>query len=621
MMRRAYLGIVAFLFSTGSLFAQESGKIDQAINSFMEPITNWVFKFVFVGVELEDWDGNPIPNADGSAMELPLILLWLVGAALIFTVLFKFANIRCLPLAFRTVKGKYSRDDDPGEITHFQALSAALSATVGLGNIAGVAIAVSLGGAGAVFWMVVVGFLGMTSKFCECTLGVKYRTIQNGKVFGGPMYYLRDGLAERDMKGLGKVLSVLFAIMCVGAAFGGGNMFQANQSCQQLVGVTSSEDHLLAKKELESVKKDQAALNQITASIAALEEDAVQLEKDVAASPRFAWQNENLDEQLAETRVLLTTEREVLSENEDRFGDLDDRMAAAEARVSETEGFLGRQRWIFGVGLAVLVGLVIIGGIQGIAKVTSKLVPIMTAVYIVSCATVLLANFADVPAAFGHIVKEAFVPNAIAGGFIGAFIQGIRRAAFSNEAGFGSAPIAHAAVKTRKPASEGLVALLEPLMDTIVVCTMTGLAIVVTAPDHNYIAAGGGIALTSSAFETVVPAFQYVLLACVILFAFSTLISWSYYGQQAWAFLFGKSKGMEMLYKVIFCIFVVIGASLSLGSVLDFSDGMLFAMSLFNLIGVYLLLPVVRREFDIFKAFAKRIDEGASVHDADEAES
>ncbi len=612
--RRLLLGVILLLWG-GFVSAQEETataspppvveekSIDEHINEIMAPVTDWVFKFVFVSVE--------IPAGGDAKIDLPLILLWLVGAALLFTVTFRFINLRSFGVAARTIKGKYSSPDDPGEISHFQALTAALSATVGLGNIAGVAIAVSIGGPGAVFWMVVAGFLGMTSKFAECTLGVKYRTIVNGKVFGGPMYYLRDGFKERDMEGLGKTLAVFFAIMCVGAALGGGNMFQANQSGQQLLTVVESEEHLQAQKELAQAKAELSFLKDVGDRSSALSEGAAELAQREKSEEKFRWADDGTSQALSSVQESLKVEKAQLEDDSERIKAATANVLAKEAEVERTKGFFSRNRWVFGAVLAILVALVIIGGISGIATVTSRLVPMMTLIYVTACIIVLGANMAEVPTAFRSIVTEAFAPTAAAGGFIGAFIQGIRRSAFSNEAGFGSAPIAHAAVKTKHPASEGLVALLEPFMDTIVVCTMTGLAIVVTAPVHEFSAGDGGIQLTSAAFESVVPWFRYILLGCVVLFAFSTMISWSYYGQQAWSYLFGRSKIVELIYKFLFCAFVVVGASLSLGKVLDFSDGMLFAMSLFNLIGVYVLLPVVKRELKSYLDHVKAVDAGS----------
>ena len=347
-----------------SAWAGEKGGLDAAIDSFFAPISKYSNMVVFF----------KIPGT-----EIPFVLALLVVSAIFLTIRFGFINVRGLGMAFRTLKGKYSKKDDPGEITHFQALTAALSATVGLGNIAGVAIAISVGGPGATFWMILCGVFGMTTKFCECTLGTKYRIIdENGKVHGGPMYYLSQGFAELGYAGFGKILAVIFAVACILASFGGGNMFQGNQACQQLIAITGGQDSFFADK-----------------------------------------------------------------------------------------------GWLFGVILAITVGSVILGGIVGIAKVTSKLVPFMCAIYVLCALYILLTHFTEIPGAFKQIFEGAFSMKAGLGAMIGVLIQGVKRAAFSNEAGFGSAPIAHSAVKTSKPASEGYVALLEPFVDTVIVCTMT----------------------------------------------------------------------------------------------------------------------------------------------------
>lgn len=495
---------------------------DQQIDKFFGDYTSGFVNSVFFSVKINGY-------------EVLAVVLWLAAAGVILTFAFQFVNIRSFGLALRTVRGKYSNPDDPGEVTHFQALSAAVSGTVGLGNIAGVAIGIKQGGPGVAFWLFLSGFLGMTTKFAECTLGVKYREIlPDGRVSGGAMYYLRKGLAERGMGGLGKVLAFFFAIFCIFASFGGGNIFQVNQTTAQLVAVTGGSESVFAQNQ-----------------------------------------------------------------------------------------------WMFGAIMAVMTGLVIIGGIKGIAKVTDKLVPVMCVTYIVSCLAVLAVNAGNLGSAFGRIISEAFEPRAaVTGGLLAAFVWGMRRATFSNEAGIGSAPIAHAAAKTRKPASEGVVALLEPFMDTVVICTMTALVLCVTmqfdgdtgnfALNGQNFSLGGkdtstgfGIQMTSLAFETVHSGFRYVLFACVFLFAFSTLITWSYYGLQAWQFLFGKSKVMEGLYKVIFCLVIVIGSAASMDKAIDFSDASLFAMSIPNLIGVYLLLPVVRREYADFLAHARAVDAGS----------
>ncbi len=466
--------------------------IDEKINESVAPATQAISDFVFYPIQL------------GDGIAVPFILIWLLVGALFFTFYLKFINVRGFARALEIIKGTYTKPEDPGQVTHFQALSAALSGTVGLGNIAGVAIAISVGGPGATVWMVLAGFLGMSSKFTECTLAVKYREIEaDGTVNGGPMYYLKHGFAERGLGGLGKFLAVFFAIMCIGGSLGGGNMFQVNQAAQQFISMPLIRD-----------------------------------------------------------------------------------------------SFFAGNSWIFGLIMAILVGIVILGGIQSIVKVTEKIVPFMCGIYLLGALIVLGANFGQIPEAVGAIFEGAFSGTAVAGGVIGAMIQGIRRAAFSNEAGIGSAAIAHSTVKTGIPVTEGFVASLEPFIDTVVVCTMTALVIIVTG---NYSAADGdGIALTSDSFATVIEWFPIVLSVAVVLFAFSTMISWSYYGLKAWTYLFGRSKTTELLYKLMFCTFVVIGAAMNLGAVTDFSDAMIFAMAFPNLIGLYFLAPVVKREMNSF---------------------
>ncbi|MEO0897415.1 MAG: alanine/glycine:cation symporter family protein [Bacteroidota bacterium] len=427
---------------------------------------------------------------------LPIVIIILLLGATFFTFYFGFVNIRKFGLAVNVVRGKYSDPNEAGEVSHFQALTAALSGTVGLGNIAGVAIAISIGGAGATFWMIIAGLLGMSSKFAECTLGVKYRQIDaDGEVSGGPMYYLSQGLKEKGLGGLGRIFAIFFAVMCIGGSFGGGNMFQVNQAYKQFVNVS----HL-----------------------------------DVSG-------------------------------------------------------------WIFGIVMAALVAVVIIGGIKSIASVTDKIVPFMVGIYVAAALIIIGLNLGEVPRAFSEIFAGAFAPTAVAGGFIGVLIQGFRRAAFSNEAGVGSASIAHSAVKTNNPASEGIVALLEPFIDTVVVCTMTALVIVIT-DNHLDPNASDGVVLTSRAFASQIPFADYILAIAVILFAFSTMITWSYYGLKAWTYLFGDSNVADITYKVLFCTFVVIGSAATLGSVTGFSDAMIFAMSVPNIIGVVILSPVVKEE-------------------------
>jgi len=507
--------------------AQDKG-IDQIIDEKFGNATGWFVDFIFYKISFSE-------NIQIFWVLFPLIL-----GATYFTIYFKFINFRGFITSINIVRGKYddldhheslpaAGDSTPGgdaietaavegaegEVTHFQALTAALSATVGLGNIAGVAIAVSIGGAGATFWMIVAGFLGMASKFVECTLGVKYRDIdENGTVYGGPMYYLTKGLKSKGLEKLGKVLAVVFAVFVIGGSFGGGNMFQVNQAFQLVENITGGE-----------------------------------------------------------------------------------------------ASFLHGKGWLFGLVMAALVGIVIIGGIKKIAKVTDKIVPFMVVIYVTASLFVILSNYTMIGDAFAQIFSGAFSPEGVAGGAVGVLVQGFKRAAFSNEAGVGSASIAHSAVKTKYAASEGLVALLEPFIDTVVVCTMTALVLIITgnvAAENSSLNDAQAILLTSGAFESVISWFPYVLTIAVVLFAFSTMISWSYYGFQGWAYLFGRSKKMEYLYKIIFCLFVIVGSAASLGSVIGFSDAMIFAMMVPNMVGIIILAPKVKTELVRFMDAIKK---------------
>lgn len=451
------------------------------------------------------------PNGDTQEKGIPFIVVWLVLGAIFFTVKMRFINIKGFKHAIELVQGKFTdpAKNDVGEVSHFQALTTALSATVGLGNIAGVAVAITLGGPGATFWMVIAGLIGMSSKFVECTLGVKYRRVnENGEVSGGPMYYLSEGLKRKNLGKLGKVLAVLFAILCIGGSFGGGNMFQANQAFAQLA-----------------------------------------------------------------------TEFPTLQGNGP----------------------------IFGVVLALLVGVVIVGGIKSIAKVTDKIVPFMAGLYVLFSLIIIGMNITNVGDVFVEIYNGAFNSPAIKGGVIGVLIVGFQRAAFSNEAGVGSASIAHSASKTNEPVSEGIVALLEPFVDTVVVCTMTALVLVFT----GYADGTGsleGAELTSAAFGSVFPWFSWVLVVAIFLFAFSTMISWSYYGLKAWTYLFGNSKAADYSYKVIFLIFIVIGSSVGLGAVLDFSDLMILGMAFPNILGLVLMSKEVKEDMI---SYFERVKSGA----------
>ncbi|MBW2273780.1 MAG: alanine:cation symporter family protein [Deltaproteobacteria bacterium] len=468
--------------------------IDDAIDAAFRPLAKALSDAVFLAV--------PIGDA-----EVPLIVAWLVAGALFFTVYLRFINLRGMGHAIRIVRGDFSDARAPGELTPFQALTTAISGTVGVGNIAHVAIAISVGGPGALFWLVVAGFLGMSTKFAECMLAVRYREIDaDGVVSGGPMYTLRKGLAEIGWPRLGRGLAAYYAFCIVVGALGIGCMFQSNQAYVQLVGVTGGE-----------------------------------------------------------------------------------------------ASFFATRGWLFGLVLAGLVGVVIVGGIRTIAEVTQRLVPFMALLYAAMAIVVIGANAEKLPWAVMAIVRGAFSSEGMTGGVIAIIVLGFRRAAFSNEAGIGSAAIAHSAVQTDEPVSEGFVALLEPFIDTIIICSLTALVITVTVYDPANPPSGmSGVELTSAAMESVVSWFPLPLAVIVALFAYSTMISWSYYGLEGWIYLFGGSWGMRRSYHAIFCAFVVVGCTTKLDAVLDFSDALIFAMALANVFGLYALSPIVKRELDAY---------------------
>ena len=497
-----------------NLSAQNNSDIglDERINEAFKPIANW-----FESVILHDFPFTETIFGTG----IPTIIILLVGGALFFTIYFGFVNIRQFPTAINTVRGKFDSLESTesnevknisGEVSHFQALATAVSGTVGNGNIAGVAMAIAIGGPGATFWMILCGLLGMSTKFVECTLGVKYRDVgKDGTVYGGPMYYMTKGLNEIGFAKLGKVLAIIFALLCIGASFGGGNAAQSNQAAVQLV---------------------------------------------------------------------------------NSFG-----MSGGSART------------IIGLVMMVFVGIIIIGGIKRIASVTEKVVPFMALMYIIACLYIILSNITFVDDAFAIIFNQAFSPNAGLGGLFGVLITGFRRAAFSNEAGAGSASIAHSAVKTNYPASEGLVALLEPFIDTVVICTMTALVIIIFNGDStvfNYGGIGGvvmidgvpaeGASITAAAFSKYISFSGPFLTLAVVLFAISTMISWSYYGLQSWMYVFGKSRVSDLTYKVMFLIFIVIGAAGDMSSVWGFSDAMILGLVFPNMIGLFFLFPMVKNE-------------------------
>jgi len=470
--------------------------IDETINEAFRPIAKAMVNVVFYSV--------PIGES-----QMPLIVVWLIAGALFFTIRLRFINIRGFGHAIRIVAGKEDKEPKaPGEVTHFQALTTAVSGTVGVGNITHVAVAISIGGPGATFWLIVAGFLGMASKFVECTLGVKYRQINaDGSVSGGPMFYLDKGLAERNLPRLGKAMAWYYAVCIILGCLGVGCMFQANQAYVQFVNVTGGDASMFA-----------------------------------------------------------------------------------------TRG------WLFGGILAVLTALVIVGGIKSIARVTSKLVPFMALLYVGTALVIIGANFTALPAAFGMIMSNAFSPDGVKGGVIAVLILGFRRAAFSNEAGIGSSAIAHSAVKTEEPLTQGFVAMLEPFIDTVIICTITALVIILTVYDPAMLNDGtiSGVELTSKAFASVLPWFPYVLAVVVILFAYSTLISWSYYGMEGFIYIFGAKRASKATFNTIYCLFVIVGCTTQLDAVLDFSDAMVFAMAFANVTGMYLLAPLVRKDLDAY---------------------
>ncbi len=493
--------------------------LDKKIDGFVAPVSDAVSEFVFYPLTI-------------SGVGIPIIIVWLLLGAIIFTVVTRGISIWGFKHAIDVIMGKYSnkKDDesDEGEVSSFQALATALSGTIGLGNIAGVAVAITMGGPGAVLWMIVGAFFGMTSKFMEATLGVKYRRLNpDGSVSGGPMHYISHGLTRMKLRWLGQPLAVLFSWMCIAEAFGGGNMFQINMATAQIIEITGGEN-----------------------------------------------------------------------------------------------SFFYHNSWVVGLVMAVIIASIIIGGIKSIARVAEKIVPLMCVIYLVSGLIVVIVHFSQIPEVIGIIFTEAFNPRAVEGGIIGSIIWGLRRSVQSNEAGVGSAPIAYAAVKTHEPVSQGFVSLLEPFIDTILVCSITAFVIIVTGTyqDANGLA---GAELTSRAFESVIPFFPYVLAFVIIMFALSTIISWSYYGLKAWNFLFGEGEKRTRTFQLIFCVFIVIGSSMNMMSVIHFTDAMLFAMAVPNLIAIYLLTPQVmedlkdycrRYNVGIFKSRASEaVEEGGTV--------
>jgi len=485
---------ILFLCAAMAPSTAHAAGIDETIDRIVQPLTDALSSFIFYSVRIGEAD-------------VKLIVVWLIFAACFFTVYMGFINIRGFKHAVDIVRGKYADPEHPGEITHFQALTAAVSGTVGIGNIAGVAVTVSLGGPGAIFWLFVAGLVGMTTKFVECTLGGKYRRFNlDGTVSGGPMYYLRDGLAAKGMAGFGKFLGLFFAASIVIGCLGIGNMFQSNQAYAQIIEVTGGDTSWFQQK-----------------------------------------------------------------------------------------------GWLVGFIMAAIVALIIIGGIKSIAKVTSKLVPFMVLMYLIGAIAVLIINAAELPGAIAAIVTGAFSMKGVTGGILGIMIIGFQRAAFSNEAGLGSAAIAHSAVNTDEPLTEGFVALLEPFIDTVVVCTITGLVLVTTFPTDVLMGEGlSGIEMTSAAFEENISWSPWPLSFAALMFAFSTMLAWAYYGTKGWTYIFGESKGKELIFHVIFCVFIIIGASVQLNAILDFADALIFVMAIPNIIGLYIFAPEIKRDLKVY---------------------
>ncbi|MEM7097420.1 MAG: amino acid carrier protein [Pseudomonadota bacterium] len=468
--------------------------IDATIDNLMRPVADAASDFIFFSVTL-------------FGTQIPLIVLWLVAGGVFFTVYLRFINFRGFRHAVALISGRYADPNDPGEISQFQALTTAVSGTVGIGNIAGVAVAISIGGPGATFWLIVAGLLGMSTKLAECTLGVMFRKEEDGRVSGGPMYYLERGLAHKGLPGLGRILGIFYAASMVVGCLGIGNMFQSNQAAAILVDVTGGDASVFADK-----------------------------------------------------------------------------------------------TWMIGVILAIAVGVVVVGGIKSIAATTAKLVPGMALLYVLVALLVIALNYEAIPGAFVAIWNGAFNPQGVAGGMIGVMIIGFRRAVFSNEAGLGSAAIAHATAKTKEPVSEGFVALLEPFIDTVVICTITALVIITTVYTPELAAEGvAGIEMTTRAFASTLSWSPVPLSIAAILFAYSTMIAWSYYGLKAFTYLVGERTWSDLGFKLFFLAFVVLGSAIELSALIDLSDALVFIVAIPNLLGLYVLAPLIKQELERYE--------------------
>lgn len=488
------LRLTLFMLTLLSPLAANAASLDEKIDTYFAPFANLISKIVFFPVKI-------------AGVDTPVVILFLLISSIIVTFCLRWIGIWGFKHSLKQIFGpkpefNEAHDSKDGEVSSFGALATALSGTVGLGNIAGVAIAISIGGPGAMFWMGVGAIFGMALKFCEVTLALKYRRFNaDGSVSGGPMFYIAHGLTRKGLRWLGQPLALLFAILCFLGCFGGGCLLQINQATQQMINITGGEN-----------------------------------------------------------------------------------------------SFFFAHNWVFGVIIAVVVGLVIVGGIKSIANVTSKIVPIMCGLYIAVSFIIICANIVHVPHAIAIIFKEAFIPKAVAGGMLGSLIIGMRRSIQSNEAGSGSAPIAYAAVKTKEPVSQGFVSLMEPFFDTIVVCAMTAFVIILTGEYLNYTEGITGVELTSAAFASVISFFPYILAFVIILFAISTIISWSYYGQKAWGYMVGEGFKRTKAFQILFCCVIVIGSAMNIQSVVDFTDATMLAMAVPNLIAIFILLRQIKED-------------------------
>ena len=455
--------------------------IDETIEKYFAPFSDKFSEVIFAPVEI-------------LGAQVPVLIFLMIAASIFCTFYLRCIGIWGFKHSLFQIFHKKDNSGHDGEVSSFGALATALSGTIGLGNIAGVAIAISIGGPGAMFWMCCGAIFGMALKFCEVTLSLKYRRCNTDGTVSG-------GFAQKGYHKLGKTLAYIFALACLPGTVGGGCMLQTNQAAQQFIVITGGEN-----------------------------------------------------------------------------------------------SFFASQSWVFGLIVAVIVGLVIVGGIKSIANVTSKVVPIMCLVYLFSCIIIILTHFTLIPHAIYTILKEAFFPNAVAGGMIGSVIIGLRRSIQSNEAGIGSSPIAYAAVKTNEPVSQGFVSMIEPFLDTVIVCSMTAFVIVLTGTYKNYTDGISGVELTSAAFQSVMPFFPYILALVIILFALSTILSWAYYGQKAWTFLVGEGNKRVKFYQIVFCIFIIIGSSMNIKSVIDFTDATYLVMAAPNLLAVFVLIKDIKRE-------------------------